>query len=378
MNNLPLESTRRSLALNTILQNETDGIPTWMIHAMEHRIIEHFADVPPGTYKTKPEQTYLQFQKNFGSCMIDQYIPDNPLTMGDSGYEEVQGVNAGVQDTVVDGLPINSGEDVAIHLERFGIPKLKNETESFDHEAYIQQIITKECTIQDSFGDDILKVPYGYVDFPTFQYGTYGYVPYFEAYLLFPKLIEQSFIQQSELAFMKNKALADAYIRKSLPPLLRLDHDMADSRGMLVNINSLDRIWFPPFQKSIQPLLDANIKLIWHCDGNLMDMIPRLLDVGLRGFQGFQYETGMDYEKICQMKTKNGEELIIIGGVSVTHTLPHGSPSEVKKEIDWLVQYGPKRGLFLGATSSITPGVPLENMKTLFEGFQYYQTHGRS
>jgi hypothetical protein len=39
--------------------------------------------------------------------------------------------------------------------------------------------------------------------------------------------------------------------------------------------------------------------MIWHCDGNLMQMVPRLLDVGLRGFRGFPYEDGMDYEKIC-------------------------------------------------------------------------------
>ena len=27
-------------------------------------------------------------------------------------------------------------------------------------------------------------------------------------------------------------------------------------------------------------------------------MVPRLLEIGLRGFQGFQYEDGMDYELI--------------------------------------------------------------------------------
>jgi hypothetical protein len=44
----------------------------------------------------------------------------------------------------------------------------------------------------------------------------------------------------------------------------------------------------------------------------------------------------------------------------------------------WLVEKGPKVGLMLGCSSSIAPGVPLENMKTLIEGFARYRTHGRN
>ena len=152
---------------------------------------------------------------------------------------------------------------------------------------------------------------------------------------------------------------------------------MADSRGTLVDVRSLDTLWFPHFSRAIQPLLDADIRLIWHCDGNLQEMVPRLLECGLGGFQGFQYEDGMDYEKICQMKTREGDDLFIIGGVSVTTTLPHGTPADVKQQIDWLVEKGPRTGLTLGCSSSIVPGVPLRKMEILIEGFAYYREHGR-
>ncbi len=108
-----------------------------------------------------------------------------------------------------------------------------------------------------------------------------------------------------------------------------------------------------------------------------MEMVPRLIEAGLGGFQGFQYEDGMDYEKICAMKTCDGEDLIIIAGVSVTVTLPKGTPADVKKEMAWLVEKGPKKGLFLGCSSSIAPGVPWENIQVLIEGFRYYREHGR-
>ena len=49
----------------------------------------------------------------------------------------------------------------------------------------------------------------------------------------------------------------------------------------------------------------------------------------------------------------------------------------VKREMQWLVKYGPKQGLFLGGSSSIAPGVPWDNLKTLVDGFRYYRDHGR-
>jgi uroporphyrinogen decarboxylase len=214
--------------------------------------------------------------------------------------------------------------------------------------------------------------------FPGFAYGTYGYENYFMAYALYPEAIEKHFRLQADLALKKNRAGARAIREGGLPPYLRLDHDMADGRGTLVDIKSLDRIWFPHFARCIRPFIEAGVALIWHCDGNLSEMVPRLLGCGLKGFQGFQYEFGMDYQKICKMKAKDGEDLLIIGGVSVTQTLPHGTPADVKKELRWLVENGPKRGLFLACSSSIAPGVSWANLKTLVEGFKHYRDHGRS
>ena len=176
---------------------------------------------------------------------------------------------------------------------------------------------------------------------------------------------------------MRNQATTRIYEQNLLPPLNRLDNDMADSRGTLVDIKSLDKIWFPHFARALAPLLKTPLKMIWHCDGNLAQMVPRLLEVGLKGFQGFQYEDGMDYEKICKMKTRDGDDLIIVGGVSVTRTLPFGKPEDVRTQIKWLVEKGPKTGLFLAGSSSIAPGVPWENMQALVEGFKYYREKGR-
>ena len=64
-------------------------------------------------------------------------------------------------------------------------------------------------------------------------------------------------------------------------------------------------------------------------------------------------------------------------GVSVTTTLPHGTPEAVRREMKWLVDNGPETGLFLAASSSITPGVPWENMQAFVEGLDHFRANGR-
>ena len=366
------------LALDTILQRPTRGIPSWLVHIMEHEHIERLAGAEPGAYRHDPEEVYLRAQRAIGTCLIDQYIPDNPLTMGDRGFEAVgHGATTGASEIVCDGMVIDSPEAVVEHIQRFVFPALERATADFDEDRRAREIVEHEQALQAKLGPTILKGGYGWVSFPCFAYTTYGYVAYFQAYALYPEVMERHFALQAELALRNNRAAARAFGEGSLPPIYRLDHDMTDSRGTLASIESLDRLWFPHLARSLEPLLKTDVRVIWHCDGNVTEMVPRLLEVGLRGFQGFQYEDGVDYERICSMRTKDGESLLIIAGVSVSRTLPMGTPSDVRREMRWLVENGPRTGLFLACSSSVCPGVAWENIESLIEGLRHYREHGR-
>jgi hypothetical protein len=366
------------LALDTLLQKPAGGIPTWQLFVMEHAHIERLAGAEPGAYRRAPETVYAAMQHAAGACLVDQWIPRNPLTLGDHGYEagaemRESPTSGQVAGHWLDGMLIDGPEAVVAHLEGHAFPRLRAAVAAFDPDERVPDILAEEQAVQSLLGPGILKVPYGVIAFPTLAYGTYGYGPYFMAYALYPDVIERHFALQADWALLNNRAVARAYREGSLPPLHRLDHDMADGRGLLVRPATLDRIWFPHVARCLEPVLQQGIRLIWHCDGNLMAMVPRLLELGLHGFQGFQYECGMDYEAICRMRTREGDPLIIFAGVSVTRTLPHGAPADVRRELRRLVEHGPKVGLVLGASSSITPGVPWANLQALVEGLAYYR-----
>ncbi|MHB1483386.1 MAG: uroporphyrinogen decarboxylase/cobalamine-independent methonine synthase family protein [Saccharofermentanales bacterium] len=367
------------MALAAINGEKTKGIPTWLHHTLQHDQIEYFAGTEEGSYEERPEEVYLQYQNRIGTCLLDQYIPLNPLEMGTRGFDsnKQRGATTAIAEIWLDGMLIDSPEAAVEHMEKFRNPQFVEAAKYFNIADATDNFINNENSIQKTLGNNILKSGYGSAGMPIIDYYSYGYEYYLMAYALYPEVIEHNLKLQADYYLKVNEAAADAIVKGDLPNLIRLDQDLAGSRGTLVSIESLDRMWFPQFARCIKPLLDKNIQLIWHCDGNLMEMVPRLLDVGLVGFQGFQYEDGMDYIKICKMKTKKRDELFIIAGISVTTILPFGTPDDIKNQFKFLVENGPKTGLVLGGTSSITPGVPMENMITLEEGFKYYREHGR-
>ncbi len=371
---------RAQLALDTIEFKETRGIPSWMVHVMDVEFIEDFTGQARGDFRRDCEKVYLEFQHRCGVCMIDQFIPDNPLSMRQEGFasDAARSATTGAQKIVRDGMEIDSPEAVVEHMERFGFPALRKQAQelSANIDAKAQEILQGETDVQRKFGRDILKAPYVF-SIPYLDYYSYGYENYFAAYALYPEVMERAFSLQADFASLHNRAVARAVAMGGLPRLIRLDHDIADSRGPLVDVRSLDRVYFPHFARAIAPLLAAGIRCIWHCDGNLMPVVPRLLEAGVGGFQGFQYEDGMDYAAICRMKDRCGEPLLMIAGVSTSRTLPHGTRQDVTDQLNWLVANGPRRGQFLGASSSIVPGTNRENIRTLIEGLNYYRTHGR-
>ncbi len=370
---------KNRLVMDTINQMKTDKIPMRKIHILNTKYIERIAEVNEGEYRRNPEEVYLKCVRNTGARLLDQYLPDNALKMekqiNSSNTEST--ATTGAKKIVIDGIEINSPEAVTEHMEKIVFPSIKNKIKNFDEDKCLKKILDSEKEVQKKIEVNILKTGFNSMQFPMLPYEIYGYENYFMAYALYPEIIEKHFSLTADLAVLVNKAIAKATKEYNLPPMQRLGHDMADSRGTMVDIKSLDKIWFPHFTRSIKPAVKADIKIIWHCDGNLMQMLPRLIEAGVKGFQGFQYEDGMDYEKICNMKTKDGENPIIWAGVSSTRTLPYGSPDDVRKEIKWLVEKGPKTGLFIGASSSVDSIVPWDNIRTMIEGLKYYSEHGR-
>lgn len=354
-----------------------EGYAISAVNLMEHRFIERVAG--GGCYREDPMNVYRDMQLRLGADVLDQWIYDNPLTMGDRGFEADTGAGAttGGGDPVLDGMTISEPEDAIEHMERFEFPRLEEKIARFDEEARIREIGLREYRCQKEISEKLLKTGYEYFTFPILRYYEYGYVNYFCAYAMAPDVMERDFELQTRLSELNNAAAAKAVERYGLPKVFRLDHDMTDSVSTLVDIRSMEKIWFPRLERCLKPAAEIGMDLLWHCDGAISAMVDPLIACGVTGFQGFQYECGVDYPALCKKRDRYGQPLSIIGGVSVTRTLPMGTPGDVARELGWLVENHGDTNLTLGCSSSLLPGVKWENVQALMEGFHYYRTHSK-
>lgn len=106
--------------------------------------------------------------------------------------------------------------------------------------------------------------------------------------------------------------------------------------------------------KAINPA----VKVAYHSDGNIMPIIPELIEIGIDVLNPIQ-PASMDPAEI---KRQFGDRLCFWGSVDEQHTLPFGTPENVRAEIhDRLRTIGAGGGLILGPTHHVQLDTPMEN-----------------
>ena len=117
--------------------------------------------------------------------------------------------------------------------------------------------------------------------------------------------------------------------------------------------------------KEIKP----DIQIWYHSDGNIEDIIPDLIEIGLDILNPVQPEC-MDPEKL---KAQYGDTVAFWGCVGTQTVFPFGTPDEMRATIKWLIEtVGKDGGLYLAPTHVLEPEVPWENIAAYFEAIEEY------
>jgi len=221
-------------------------------------------------------------------------------------------------------------------------------------------------------GEVLFISAFGQADFMG-PYNLWGYIPYLMAIKLYPEHIHRYYHYTATQGYWYNVAITEAVRKYGIAPYVYSGQDICANQGPLCSLKDLDALYFPELRRAIQPLIDNDVRIIWHCDGNIMPILDRLIDLGVSGLQGFQEEAGVDFAHIVQLKSRWGRPLIVWGCVSVTTTLPFGTVEDVKTAVRRCYHLaGPGRGFVLAPSSSVMPEVPDENITTFLEyGISY-------
>jgi uroporphyrinogen decarboxylase len=101
-----------------------------------------------------------------------------------------------------------------------------------------------------------------------------------------------------------------------------------------------------------------------HSDGNILQIMPDLIEIGLDVFNPLE---PLAYD-VYAVKEKYGHRLTFYGGIDVERTLPYGSPQEVRAEIlERAERLGRGGGYILQSSHTILDDVPIENIVAYIE-----------
>jgi uroporphyrinogen decarboxylase len=147
--------------------------------------------------------------------------------------------------------------------------------------------------------------------------------------------------------------------------MIRVVGDIAMQDRIIMGPDTWREVDKPRLAKFIAACKETNpdVFLFIHTDGNATDLLDDIVEIGFDVVNPIQPEC-MDP---VEVKRRYGDRITLHGGVSLQRTLPHGTPAEVRAEIEELIRKcGYDGGLVVFPSNVVQPDTPIENIQACF------------
>jgi len=142
--------------------------------------------------------------------------------------------------------------------------------------------------------------------------------------------------------------------------------DWGQQRGLQMGPGLWREFIRPAIEKMYGVVRGAGKCVMIHSCGDVDELFDDLIEIGLSCFNPFQPEV-MDVGAL--MKRYHGR-LAFHGGLSTQKTLPYGTPEDVRRETEWLLELGREGGYVFAPAHAVEGDVPLESMLAFIETVQ--------
>jgi uroporphyrinogen decarboxylase len=134
--------------------------------------------------------------------------------------------------------------------------------------------------------------------------------------------------------------------------------DWGQQQGLQMGPQLWHAFIYPELKRMYRTVRDAGKYVFIHSCGDVDELFDDLIDIGLNCFNPFQPEV-MD---VAALVPRYRGRLTFHGGLSTQHTLPYGTPEEVREETRALMALGRDGSYILSPAHSVEGDVPLDNM----------------
>ena len=138
--------------------------------------------------------------------------------------------------------------------------------------------------------------------------------------------------------------------------------DVGTQRNLMMSKEMWRHFLKPRLARVIKAAKDVNpdAVIFYHSDGNIMEIIPDLIEAGVEILNPVQPEC-MDPIEVANLY---GDKLSFWGTIGTQTTFPYGTPADIRSACqNMLDTVGKKGGLILAPTHILEPDVPFENVE---------------
>jgi hypothetical protein len=264
-------------------------------------------------------------------------------------------------------IPINDNDlNVEDNLEEFG-PISDDELEHLRREA---ERIYRETdkAILGKFGGtgfgDIAAVPAPWLKHPR---GIRGVEEWYISTVTRRDYVYQVFDRQCEIG-LGNLARIHQAVGDRVAAVYLTGTDFGMQTGLLISPKTY-RALYQPFHKRLNDWIHEHTpwKTFIHSCGSVRDLIDDFIEAGFDVLNPVQ--TAAAHMDPDELKRRFGQHITFWGGgVDTQHTLPFGTPDEVRRQVRArITTFGPGGGFVFNPIHNVQPLTPVENLLAMVE-----------
>ncbi|MCL4418392.1 MAG: hypothetical protein M1365_17190, partial [Actinobacteria bacterium] len=145
-------------------------------------------------------------------------------------------------------------------------------------------------------------------------------------------------------------------------------NDFGTQENLIMSVDDWKKFIMPRLKKIWDLFKKEKIPVILHSCGNIIKIIPYLIEIGLDVLNPIQHV--MDPELL---KKQFGKDIVFFGGIDSQNLLTNGNPEEIKREVKRYIQIlGKDGGYIIAPDQCLMSNVPVINILTLVKAIKEY------
>jgi len=223
--------------------------------------------------------------------------------------------------------------------------------------------------LQEKLGDTVLFHPESPVGLDIAYHKT-GLELFCYTYADYPELVSEWLETLCQNEIRRVDEIADP----SLSPVALVFADQADKNGTIFSPAFLRKEFFPRLKKVVEAWHKHGVKVIFHSDGNLLEVLDDFVASGIDGINPLDPLWNMTASSVHDRYPR----LPMMGGIDATALLPFGSEEDIEKAVKETIDVvSPEGGLIIGSTTEIHPACKMENVLKLWDTAISYGRYNR-